>query len=614
MNILIPHSWLREYLQTNASPYDIQRCLSLCGQSVERLKQVDGDFVSDIEVTTNRVDCMSVIGIAREAVAILPKFGFTAKLIKDPFKKHSLQTTDKVSYLDVEVDNELCKTFAAVLITDVKVKKSPSEVIKKLELVGQRSLNSVVDVSNLLMHEYGQPIHTFDYDKIVSHQMNLRKALKSEEVTTLDGQKLELNGGEIVISDGSGNLIDLCGIMGGKNSAVDENTKNVLVFVQTYNSNLIRKTSMSTGLRTNAAVIFEKQIPHESVLPTLQKAAQLIKSFSGGKISSETLYISNESDEQKVINLAIKLTPFAQARLGVKLEPSETSEILKSLGFKIVKDTQVTIPWFRKYDINIPEDLVEEIARIYGYHNLPSQLMESAIPTSRPLDEIYLWEQKIRQALKYWGYTETYTYSLVSQDNGLKLKNPLSSEWVYLRTNLTESHLQVISENQGRVRTIQIFEISKVYIPQEGNLPREDFHLVISSSPGGPRYIKGIVEALSKELGVELLGNIITHSNPKCVTFECNLTDILSKATQIKKFIPISKFSPVIEDVNINYSGNYKSLEEKVKNISPLIIDIQVVDIYLNKITLQVTYLSSEKQLSKDDIAPIRSQLEVLTN
>lgn len=606
MNILIPDSWLREYLQTNAIPSEIQKCLSLCGPSIERLKQVNNDWVYDVEVTTNRVDCMSVYGIAREAAAILPQFGFTAKLVSNPFKLSTLNTKNSVDYLDVTLDETLCSNFSALLIKNVKVGASPTETVRKLESVNMRSLNNVVDVSNLLMHALGQPVHTFDYDKIQDHKMILRLSQPNEEITTLDNQTHKLAGGDIVIEDGSGQLIDLCGIMGGANSAVDESTKNVLLFVQTYNPVNIRRTSMATGVRTSAAVIFEKNLSSESVLPTLALGTKILRHF-GGKPDTQILSISSTKSSISTLTVSSPLTKFASDRLGVPLTTTQTSKILTDLGFKITADKNITVPWYRKYDIEIPEDLVEEIARIYGYHNLPSILMSGELPTIRPLDQTFYWERQIRLTLKNWGYTEAFTYSLTPEDSGLKLKNPLSSEWDYLRTNLTKSHLAIISENIGRIPELNFFEIAKVYLPQKASLPSEIYNLVISTTNLDFRRLKGIIEGLSQILMIDLP---ITVSNfGTCLIFECTITDFITKASTVRKFTPISKFSPIIEDVNLNYKGNYSDLVAKLTSLSPLIKKIDLVDIYESKLTVRITYHSDTKQLSREDIAPVRNLL-----
>src|SRR3989344_1860749 len=223
MQILIPDSWLREFIETDATPKQIQEALSLCGPSVERLHKKGNDYIYDIEVTTNRVDMMSVVGIARECAAILPRFGYKTKL-KIINYKLKITTLSKVDYLNVKVDKELCLRFSAALIKNVKVGESLKIIKDRLELCGIRAINSVVDISNYLMLEMGQPVHTFDYDKIAGHKMILRESKKGEKITTLDNKEFVLPGGDIVIEDGSGKLIDLAGIMGGNLSMVDSST------------------------------------------------------------------------------------------------------------------------------------------------------------------------------------------------------------------------------------------------------------------------------------------------------------------------------------------------------------------------------------------------------
>lgn len=599
MQILIPDSWLREYLSTEAKPKEIQKALSLCGPSVERLHQTGNDFIYDVEITTNRVDMMSVYGIAREAASILPRFSHPAKLLSDPFDtKLSFKTAGSVDYLKVKVDPNLCPRFSAILIKNVSIKTSPDWLVKKLELVGSRGLNNVVDISNLLMHELGQPIHTFDYDKIAGHTMVLRESRARESLATLDGKIHKLPGHDIVIEDGDSRLIDLCGIMGGANSAVNEHTKNVLLFVQTYEPVHIRKTSMALAHRTSAAVLFEKGLPTESVLPTIEKALQLLKELTGGRPETVAIDILNEKPYSKSVTAS---PDFINFRLGINLSPKEIKAILASVGIA------GTVPWWRKYDINIPEDLVEEVARIYGYHNLPTQLMSGILPTNRPNESEFYWISKVKSALKYWGFTETYTYSLVPKDSGLKLKNPLSSEWTYLRTSL--SHSQVISENLGRVSELNLFEIANVYIPRPHDLPNEELHLLLSTTNPDYLKLKGVVEALLTELGAIQKINIFHDVN--FLSCDINLSQTLPKASTIRKFAPISKFPPIIEDININLNQTYSSLEKKIFKISPLINQVELIDKYGPKLTLRITYHSDAKQLSSDDITPIRKKLTV---
>ncbi len=612
MQILIPDSWLRDYLDTDATPKQVQESLSLCGPSVERLHQINGDHVYDIEVTTNRVDMMSIVGIATECVAILPRFGYKAKLKKNPYlKKTSLVISSKVNYLKTKVDKNLCDRFSAVLIRNVQVGNSPELITKRLELAGLRSLNNVVDISNYLMIEMGQPVHTFDYDKIINSEMILRASKKGERLITLDDKSYSLPGEDIVIEDGSGKIIDLCGIMGGANSAVDINTKNVLLFVQVYKPDYIRRTSMRLAHRTNAAALFEKGLPVENVLPTLELGIKLFAKFANGRSESKVLDILNISPKNSILKLKSPLTKFVNSRLGISLNYLEISKILKSLGFIVKSEKEVQIPWVRTTDITIPEDLVEEVARIYGYHNLPTKLMTGELPTQRD-DKEFAWISKIKNILKHWGFTEVYTYSLTSKDSGLKLKNPLSEDWKYLRTSLWPSIQSVVQENIGRTNELNIFEIANVYIPQKNNLPKEELHLIVSKTNKDWFTLKGIVEGLFNfEMGITVPFNenkqVFLLDN--CIIFEIELISLINKANSIVKYQPISKFSPLFEDFNITITKPYFELINDIRQIDPKIVNIELIDKYNNKLTLRLTFHDPAKQLRTSDITPLRAKL-----
>ena len=621
MNILIPDSWLREFLDTDATPQQIQSALSLCGPSIERLIKFapplklrggerggNTDWIYDIEITTNRVDCMSVIGFAREAVAILPQFKRRARLIKSPFAtKPSLKTSTQVPYLEVKVDQTLCPRFTAVLIQNVTIGPSPDWLAKRLELVGMRPLNAIVDISNYLMHELGQPIHTFDYDKITNRRMTLRASRKGEKITTLDGKTHTLHGGDIVIEDGSGKLIDLCGIMGGLNSAVDTKTKNVLLFVQTYDPVRIRKTSMSLAHRTQAAVLFEKKLSPDSVLPTTQSAIQLFILLTHGQPSDKVLDIYTPGKTKDALTTSFSLPEFINSRLGINLSAPQISQFLAGLGFRVLSDRKVEIPWYRTGDISIPEDIVEEVARIYGYHNLPSQIMSGPLPTNRN-DKVFYWEHRLKTLLVHLGFTEVYTWSLVEIDTGLKLKNPLTSEWSYLRTTLTPSHLKIHTENAGKADQFDFFEITSVYLPRRNDLPLEEPRLIISTNSGNYSKFKGIIETVLSEMGIaDFPIRIQTHSN--ILVWETPLLPLISQATTTRTYTAISQYPPIMEDVNITHNRPYAEIIKSIQKISSLIKQIDLIDKFGDKLTLRLTFHSASKQLSSLDIIPIRDKI-----
>jgi len=497
MDIKVLDNWLKEFLTTDAPPQKIAECLSLCGPSVEQLEKTKDDYVYHLEVTTNRVDMMSVLGIAREAAAILPQFGYKAR-----FKTSgTLPEVDQTGSfpLEIKVNHQLCPRFSAVVINNVTIKPSPPKIKERLEKSGIRSLNNVVDISNYLMRAYGQPVHTFDCDKI-KDKMILRLSRKGETLTTLDGKTFTLPGEDIVIEDGSKRLIDLCGIMGGANSAVDANTKKVLLFVQTYSAKHIRRTSMILGQRSEAAQIFEKQPDPEQIMSVLLKGIQLFKQLTGGAQSSKIIDIYPQPDKPKSVTAPLQLI---KERLGVEITQPEVDKILKSLGF-----INNQVPSWRAKDINIPEDIVEEVARIYGYHRLPSQIMATAIPTNYPETNFYL-EQQIKHWLVGFGLTEIYTNSLIGQNypGQLKIKNALNMTANKSRENRGLS-TQLVSQSFNTLMK-DITLLRKYYTPlsqtiklQKGkeqlsllNLETKEFkwHPVVTEDFSKSRYLEKIL-------------------------------------------------------------------------------------------------------------------------
>lgn len=635
MNILIPDEWLREFLKTKASPEEIARYLSLCGPSVERIQKIKNQDVYLIEVTTNRVDSTSVYGIAREANAILPRFGIKSSL--ERFRQILKQKfTSKVNYLQVKVDPKLCPRFTAVLIKNVTIDNSPEWMQRRLELVGLRPINNVVDISNYIMYEIGQPLHTFDYNKIAGSEMILRESQRGEEITTLDGQKLTLPGGDIVIEDGKERLIDLAGIMGGLNSAVDEKTKNVLVFVQTYNPVTIRRTSMSLSKRTHASDLFEKGLDTELVEKGIARAISLFQILTKGIPEKEILDIYPNRYKE---NYVVTSLSFIEDRLGVKIPKSEISKILNLLQFKTSWDKEnlkVTIPSFRANDVKIPEDIVEEVARIYGYHNLPSILMEGKIPDTQP-NVTFDLEMKIKQTLKGLGATEVYTLSLVSKkditNHALKLKNPLGKDTEYLRTSLMPSLVRVAERNSGESEPFHLFEIANIYIPKKTDLPEEKMILAGIFSNTSFRDAKGIVETLLEELNINAkfqaedsihfqpsrrikiisqntyLGQFGILEKGNLIYYEFEIDALNSFYRQYRTYKPIPKYPTHVEDISLILPTKTRigDVLSTIQQSSPIIDKVELWDMYKDSFTIRIWYQHPEKTLSNKEVEEIRN-------
>lgn len=487
MNLYVPYQWLLEHLDTTADPQTLQTQLSLCGPSVERIETREGEPVFDIEVTTNRVDATSIRGIAREAAAILPEFNTPSQL--KPLKYDQELIASQAPELDIQIVNnpQLCHRILALKVSGASLKPSPDWLQRRLLQVGQRPLNNAIDITNYVMWELGHPIHVFDYDRLTRKTIIVRQASKGESFTTLDQKKYVCVGGEVIFDDGTGTIIDLPGIMGTNNTTVSESTTNLLFWIESIEAHHIRFASMTHAIRSQAAVLNEKNVDPHLATDAIVAAIDLATKLTGGQVAS-TLY--DNFPNQKSIE-PITLNPNRVSEyLGVNLKPDRINAILNRLNFEIESIPnsdliEVLPPTYRAKDITIEPDLIEEIARIYGYHNLPSQVMATPIP-DHPSANDFALESAVKHHLAGWGATEVYTYSMVDTSEAeksgfnlsehLKIANALSDQWLYLRRSLIPSLQTVYDQNPNHA--VDIFELQHVYHPQplstsQPELPQE---------------------------------------------------------------------------------------------------------------------------------------------
>lgn len=617
MNIKITYNWLLDYLETNATPFEIQKYLSLCGPAIERVDKNGDDYVFDIEITSNRIDCASVIGIAQECQAILPLFGKKAKIKNNPLTEYSFKNQNvknKINELEVIIKNpDNCSRFTVVLAKNINVTKPNKTISERLEMCDIKSINNIVDISNYIMLTLGQPTHFFDYDQIKSQKMILRDAKDKEEMITLDNKKINLSSGDIVIEDGSGRIIDLCGIMGGLNSSISEKTKNVLIFIQNYDKTKIRKTSMTTSQRTVACTYFEKGLDSERVEPACVYAIELMKKYV--KLESFSDILDIYPTPYKTKNICINFD-FINKKIGVKIDKKQVVEILENLGFKIAQkenDLEIEIPSFRAQDINIKEDIIEEIARIYGYFNIPSipQLLPNQIQPEELKNQFY-WEQKIKYFLKHLGFFETYNYSMISEKqitqfeekihDYIKIKNSISQEIEYMRKELIISLLENFSQNEAKKDSLNLFEIARTYHKNGNGLPNEIVNLIIASN-SGYFELKGIVEALFKELNINNKEIKINSLNLKIQNnfkikkpifyFEIELNKLLKDARKNTIYKQINQFAKIKLDktFEIKKEGDYKKITSNFTH--PLLEKFEIISEFKNKITIRF-YLSNK--------------------
>jgi phenylalanyl-tRNA synthetase beta chain len=636
MNIKILDSDLRKYLKTKATANEIAEKLSLTSLSVERLEKFENDFIYEMEITTNRPDLFCVLGIAREAAAILPGFGLDAEFI--PLKLQKPQNNN-VDLIEIKNDPKLVNRICAVLM-DIKVSDSPKEIKNTLETSDIRSLNNIIDITNYVMRIVGHPAHVFDFDRLNTKTLEITEAKQGDKITTLDGKNYTLNGGEIIAIDDNKRIVDLLGIMGLENSVVTKDSKRILFFLDNNEPGHIREASMNLGIRTEAAVLNEKGIDPNLTIEALLFGIELFEKLAQGKIVGKIIDIFDNKPTEKEIEVSFEKIDNI---IGVKIDPKVTSKTLKALGFEntLTKTfIKVTVPSSRSNDIEIEEDIIEEIARTHGYHNLPSILPPNLDPQSAyPFMDGFYFEKKIKNALKYWGFSETYAYSFVSEnlfegpiDSAVTVANPLTEEFVYMRNSLIPSLLKVVTDNKS-FENLRIFEIANIYKKRVNDLPDEILMLsaVIKNKNVNFFEVKGIIEQLAKDLGIknlffkksvksgvgssvylekEYLGEIEVLDN-NLINFELNFQTLLKYANDYKIFKAFAKYPPIMEDLSVVLHDDIKTedLVNEIKKQDKLITMVSLKDSYKDSRTFHIVYQDPDKNLTNEEISKIRQKI-----
>lgn len=615
--MLTPLSWLKEFVDIKIPVDKLAERLSSAGLTVEKYTKDGTDYILDPEITPNRPDWMSVYGVAREISALT-----NAKLkpIKTP--------TIKPGKCEVNIKNnfELCPRYTAIVIKNVTVKSSPEWLQKRLKQVNQRAISNLVDITNYVMWELGNPLHVFDLDKIRGKSMTMEEARGGEEFKSLDGLDYKLPKGSIIFKD-LGRVVDLCGLKGGDNSAISSSTKNILIHVPIYEPVRIRKTSQALGLRSDASAIFERGADPGNTINTLNRAVELVLELAGGKI--EGGYIDEKVKDFEPWKVELSHEKLEKV-LGIKVEKKRVDEILESLGLK------KSIPTYRN-DIHIEEDLIEEIGRVIGYDNFPKTLPQSAVPTI-PIayKHDYDFDYEIKQTLKGAGYSEIYTYSLVSEDQlkkldidpekTLKLINPISKEYEYLRPTLLGNLLDAYKQNQANFSDIKLYEFGKQYTGPSVDKAKEE--LIIFGILSGEKFYeaKGIVEKITNtEIQPAKTLNPWLHPGRQAENIGEVHPSLLAKwgiknhvtvwaidVSRLKKskiiYQPISKFPPIIEDMTVEIKSTYGETVDIIKKHS-LVSDVKLIDTHENNYTFRITYLNPKENLTDKEVAIVREKI-----
>ena len=479
------------------------------------------DHVVEFEITSNRPDCLSVIGLAREASAT---FGAPLRL-HEPVVKGGGEG-NLMELLDVETpDGLLCPRYTARMVRNVKIAPSPKWMRERLRSMGVRPINNIVDITNYVMLEYGQPMHAFDYRYVKGGKIIVRRAEDGEELTTLDGNVRKLTENMLVIADDT-RAVGLAGIMGGENSEIVADTVDVVFESANFDGTCIRKTALALGMRTEASAKFEKGLDPLNTLPAVNRACELVELLGAGEVVDGVIDILNYVPQPTVLQLRPQRI---NALLGAGVPASQMQEILRSLGFGVEGET-ITVPSWRG-DVRHLADLAEEVARFYGYNNLPATLQRGET-TQGGYSPVQQAERRLGAVCRACGYDEIITYSFISPScydkigwapdeplrTSFKILNPLGEDTSIMRTTTLPSMLDILARNYSyRNKNARLYEIGRIYLPGgPDGLANEPKMLTLGAYGEGYGFftMKGAAEALLRELRVENVRFLACGADP----------------------------------------------------------------------------------------------------
>jgi phenylalanyl-tRNA synthetase beta chain len=478
------------------------------------------DRVVEFEITPNRPDCLSVIGLAREAAAT-----YGAELtLHEPVVKGGGEG-DLWELLNVEVPAEdLCPRYTARMVRKVKIAPSPKWMRERLRAAGVRPINNIVDITNYVMLEYGQPMHAFDYRYVKGGTIIVRRAEEGESLTTLDGTVRTLSSSALVIADAD-RAVGLAGIMGGENSEIVEDTVDVVFESANFNGPCIRKTALALGMRTEASAKFEKGLDILNTLPAVNRACELVELLGAGEVLDGVIDVLNYVPNPTTLDLR---PDKINALLGTEIETSEMIRILERVGFQ-VEGEQVTVPSWRG-DVAHYSDLAEEVARFYGYNQIPTTAMRGETTQGGFSEEEQL-ERKLGGTCRAMGYHEIITYSFISPSyydkirlpadsplrNSMTIMNPLGEDTSIMRTTVLPSMLEILSKNYHyRNKEVRLYELGRTYFRREDGLANEPKVLSLGAYGTGMDFftLKGSVECLLSSLRISAVSFVSERENP----------------------------------------------------------------------------------------------------
>jgi phenylalanyl-tRNA synthetase beta chain len=476
----VVYNWLKEFVEVKASPDDLRARLSLAGLAVDSIEETAAGPVLDAEVTANRPDCLGHLGIAREVAAIY-------RLPLQPLHPKLRESAEKAADATrVEIESpDLCGRFTARVLQGVKVQPSPDWLRQRLEAIGEKSINNVVDVTNYVMFELGHPLHAFDFDKLAEHRLIVRRAQPGEKIKTLDGGEQKLTRDMCVVADPQ-RAVSIGGVMGGANSEISFSTKNILIECAWFDPLAIRRTSKALALRTEASYRFERGADPEMAELASRRAAQLIEQVAGGEILAGVVDNYPHREPENRIELSRKELLRV---MGADVPDRDVESILSALGFHPVRvdanrgsEGSIAAVWecravSWRSDVMGSIDLIEEVARLYGYHKFPPRLPPAKLASGRQPHAEAL--DRVIERIVALGYQEIVEIPIVDtkrdelfRDPGLvpaRIGNPLAEDAAVMRSNGAVSMLRAIEWNLNRGRrNLRLFEVGKTYQLRDG--------------------------------------------------------------------------------------------------------------------------------------------------
>ena len=636
------------------------------GKDIVEVLNLREDII-DFEITPNRPDCLSIEGIGRETAVSL------GKQFKNPrgnLAKLDIPNKDEIEGLRVDIEApDLCYRYIARVVKDVKIGESPEWMKRRLRACGVRSINNIVDITNYVMLEIGEPMHAFDINSIEGKHITVRRAKNNEKITTLDEQERILDENDLVIADDK-KPVAIAGVMGGLNSEIEQDTKTVVFEAAVFYGGSVRKTAKKVGLRTESSTRFEKGLSQENAMRAINRAVELVEMLGAGKAVNAKIDVY--PTKQKLNNIPVKVDKI-NSLLGLNLEEKEIINILEKLDIKVENNVAIS-PYFRM-DLECWQDLAEEVLRFYGYDKLQTSLIKADTTLGMRTKEQVI-EKKIMDNLVDFGFSEIYTYGFVSLNDleksktnkeliktAITIKNPLNDDYKLMRPTTVPSMMQMLAGNANKKnQDVKLFDISRSYKNlnsevEKGEVPLQENILTLGMYGKDANFyvLKGYLENILQLIGInkydieketknesyhpgrcanlkvgidviatfgevhpEVLDNYDIEKRV-CLA-EVNITKLVKYAGSKKKYVEVPKFPAVERDIAVVVDEDIEvgKIEKLItKKAKKLLESIKLFDIYRDEklgnnkksVAYSLIFRDKNKNLSDEEINPIMEEI-----